>query len=65
MRRIGPGRPAHWKDISIAYFWVLIVGFGLWVGYGISRHDVPLVVPNSVAMLVMAVTIAVARRHRP
>jgi MtN3 and saliva related transmembrane protein len=51
--------------ISITYFCVLLVGFGLWVAYGLARHDLPLVLPNSVALLVMAATIAVVRRHRP
>jgi uncharacterized protein with PQ loop repeat len=52
------------EGISIAYFVVLLVGFGLWVSYGIARHDLPLVVPNSVALLVMGCTIAVALRTR-
>jgi uncharacterized protein with PQ loop repeat len=51
--------------ISISYFAVLLVGFVLWVAYGLARHDLPLVVPNSVALLVTAFTIAVAVRHRP
>jgi hypothetical protein len=28
---------------------VLLVGFGLWVSYGIASDDLPLVVPNTVA----------------
>ena len=51
--------------ISIGYFAVLLVGFGLWVAYGLARHDLALVLPNSVALLVTAFTIAVALRHRP
>ena len=50
--------------ISVTYFWVLIVGFALWVGYGVARHDLPLVLPNSVALVVMAATIAITLRHR-
>ena len=46
--------------ISIGYFAVLMVGFGLWVSYGIASHDLPLVVPNILAFLVMDCTIAVA-----
>jgi MtN3 and saliva related transmembrane protein len=51
--------------ISIGYFAVLLVGFALWVAYGLSRHDLPLVLPNSLALLVTAFTIVVALRHRP
>jgi MtN3 and saliva related transmembrane protein len=52
------------EGISIGYFAVLLVGFGLWVSYGIASHDLPLVVPNSVAFLVMGCTIAVALYKR-
>lgn len=53
------------EGVSIAYFAVLIVGFGLWVAYGIASRDLPLIVPNCVAVLVMAGTIAVALDKRP
>jgi hypothetical protein len=43
---------------------VLLAGFGLWVSYGIGSHDLPLVVPNCVAFLVMVCTIAVALDKR-
>jgi MtN3 and saliva related transmembrane protein len=52
------------EGISIGYFAVLLVGFGLWVSYGIASHDLPLVVPNSVAFFVMGCTIAVALHNR-
>jgi MtN3 and saliva related transmembrane protein len=52
------------EGISIGYFAVLLVGFGLWVAYGIARHDLPLVVPNTVAFLVMGCAIAVALHKR-
>lgn len=52
------------EGISIAYFVVLLIGFGLWVSYGVARHDLPLVVPNSVAFLVMGCTITLALRAR-
>ena len=51
--------------VSIGYFGVLLVGFALWIAYGVARRDLPLVLPNSVALLVTAFTIAVALRHRP
>ena len=52
------------EGISVGYFAVLLVGFGLWVSYGIASHDLPLVVPNSVAFLVMGCTIAVSLDKR-
>jgi uncharacterized protein with PQ loop repeat len=50
--------------VSISYFVVLLVGFALWIAYGIARRDLPLVLPNSAALLVSAFTIIVALRHR-
>jgi MtN3 and saliva related transmembrane protein len=52
------------EGVSIGYFAVLLIGFALWASYGIASHDLPLVVPNSVAFLVMGCTIAVALDHR-
>jgi len=43
---------------------VLVVGFALWLTYGVARRDVPLVVPNSVALGVMTLTIVLALRQR-
>jgi MtN3 and saliva related transmembrane protein len=52
------------KQVSIAYFWVLLVGFALWVGYGLTIGNWFLIVPNAVAFTVCATTIAVALRYR-
>lgn len=51
-------------DISIGYLTVLQVGFTLWIAYGIALRNAAIIVPNSVAMLVGAATIAVAFRFR-
>lgn len=49
-------------DVSLGYFALLIPGFLLWVCYGLSRHDWPLVIPNVLAAAVALLTIAVAAR---
>ena len=51
-------------DVSIAYLSVLQIGFGLWIAYGIALGSVPLIVPNSVALMVGFVTIAIAWAYR-
>lgn len=51
-------------DVSLAYLGVLLVGFGLWIGYGLSLPNLALVIPNSVALVVGLITVAVARRFR-
>ena len=52
------------REVSIAYFWVLLVGFTLWVAYGLSIPNWYLVVPNVVAFTVCTTTIVVAVRYR-
>ena len=42
----------------------LLVGFVLWIGYGIAIENWYLVVPNAVAFAVCSTTIAVALRFR-
>jgi MtN3 and saliva related transmembrane protein len=52
------------REVSVGYFWVLLVGFVLWIAYGISIENWYLIVPNAVAFTVCATTIAVALRFR-
>lgn len=52
------------REVSVAYFWVLLVGFALWVAYGITIENWYLIVPNAVAFTVCTTTIAVALRFR-
>ncbi len=48
------------RDVSVGYFAVLLVGFLLWIAYGIASRNLALIVPNGVALLVGASTVAVA-----
>jgi MtN3 and saliva related transmembrane protein len=52
------------RDVSIAYFAILLVGFLLWIGYGAAAGLPALIIPNIVATLVGAAVIAVAFRLR-
>jgi MtN3 and saliva related transmembrane protein len=51
-------------DVSLGYLGVLLVGFVLWVGYGLALQNLALIVPNSVALLVGMATVLVAWRYR-
>lgn len=48
------------KDVSVGYFALLMPGFVLWIAYGVSRDDWPLIVPNTVALGVGLLTIGLA-----
>jgi MtN3 and saliva related transmembrane protein len=52
------------RDVSLAYFAILLVGFLLWIGYGAAAGLPALIIPNIVAALVGAAVIAVALRLR-
>lgn len=52
------------RDVSVGYFAVLLVGFVLWIAYGVASRTVALVVPNAVAVVITVATIAVAVRLR-
>lgn len=40
------------EDISVTTYSMLIVGFVLWVVYGVIREDYPVLIANSISMLV-------------
>ena len=52
------------RGVSIGYFGILVVGFALWLAYGIASANVALIVPNAVALLIALGTIAAAVRYR-
>ena len=52
------------RDVSVGYFSILLVGFALWISYGIASGDLALIVPNAVALLIGVSTVAIAVRLR-
>ena len=52
------------SDLSLSYLLVLLVGFGIWLSYGLSIGNAAIVVPNIVALAVGLATIVVALRFR-
>lgn len=51
-------------DISLPYFAVLLVGFVIWLVYGLSIANTALIVPNVVGILVGSTAIVVVLRFR-
>lgn len=52
------------KGVSVGYQQVLLVGFLLWLAYGIALGNPALIVPNVVAAVVSVATIVVSLRYR-
>src|SRR5215472_2111017 len=51
-------------SVSVAYQQVLLVGFVLWLSYGIAAANVALIIPNTVAVVVGAAVIVATLRYR-
>jgi len=51
--------------VSVSWIAVLLIGFLLWLCYGLVTEDWPLVITNSVALTVASVTLAVILSYRP
>jgi len=62
IRKIVQHRSSH--GVSLGYMSVLFVGFLLWLAYGISLDNWALIVPNTVAAIVISATMVVTVRYR-
>jgi MtN3 and saliva related transmembrane protein len=52
------------QAVSVGYQQILLVGFVLWLAYGIAIRNVPLIVTNTVSTAVCTATILVVLRFR-
>lgn len=49
-------RDKHSDDVSKLMLYVLIVGVALWVVYGFLKHDWPIIIANSVSLVINIAT---------
>jgi uncharacterized protein with PQ loop repeat len=52
------------RDLSLGYCAVLLIGFLLWIAYGLTMGNFALVIPNGVALAVGTALMLVALRLR-
>lgn len=52
------------SDLSLSYLGVLLIGFILWLAYGVSIGNLALIIPNAVALAVGVATVLVAFHYR-
>jgi MtN3 and saliva related transmembrane protein len=52
------------RGVSIGYFCVLIVGFSLWLAYGVAIRNLALISSNVVAVVISSFTVLVALVYR-
>ena len=51
--------------VSRGHLVVLLVGFALWLAYGLALRLAPLVITNAVSIVATAAWLLEVRRHRP
>jgi MtN3 and saliva related transmembrane protein len=51
-------------DVSVPYLLVLLVGFALWLAYGLALGNTALIVSNAVALATYTATTAAVLRFR-
>jgi MtN3 and saliva related transmembrane protein len=52
------------KDISLGMFVVLVVGIILWITYGVLRDDLPLIIGNSITLLLVSIILFFKLRYK-
>ena len=62
IRKIVQQRSSH--GVSLGYMSVLFIGFLLWLAYGFALDNWALIVPNTVAAIVITATMIVTVRYR-
>jgi uncharacterized protein with PQ loop repeat len=62
IRKIVQQRSSH--GVSLGYMSVLFIGFLLWLAYGFALDNWALIVPNTVAAIVITAAMIVTVRYR-
>jgi MtN3 and saliva related transmembrane protein len=52
------------RDISLRMFLVLVTGLGLWLTYGITKGEPPIVIANSVTLTLAGTILVFKLRYR-
>ena len=50
-------------SISIGMYILFVSGVGLWLAYGILKHDIPIIVANSVTFLLSSIILSYKANH--
>ena len=51
-------------DISVGMFSLLATGIVLWIVYGVVTHDVPVILANSISLLLVGTILVLKLRYR-
>jgi len=53
------------SGISLSWILILLVGFVLWLAYGLSNRDLPIVITNVVNIIVTIALLTITRVYAP
>lgn len=51
-------------ELSIKMFLLYILGFSMWITYGVIRSDVPIIVTNSLSITITAIMIFLKLKYK-
>src|SRR5580693_3215448 len=51
------------KDLSAAMWVLQVIGFGLWIGYGVAIRNWPIVVPNAISFAASCLILGLKLGH--
>lgn len=56
-------RTRHTKDISLGMYLLMVTGLTLWLAYGIFKGDLPIIIANSVTVILAGLILFMKMRN--
>ncbi len=56
-------RTKHTKDISLGMYLLMVTGLSLWLAYGIFKGDLPIIIANSVTVVLAGLILFMKMRN--
>jgi MtN3 and saliva related transmembrane protein len=56
-------RTKHTHDLSLGMFLLSTIGVACWLAYGITRAELPIIIPNAVTLVLSSYVLAMKIRH--
>ena len=51
------------EDVSLGMFLFMVIGMGCWLAYGILLHDPPLIIANTLTLVLSGIILYLKLRH--
>lgn len=57
-------RTGHARDVSLSWIVMMTSGVALWLGYGIMNGSIPMILANSITLVLLAVILIIKIKSR-